>query len=92
LSLSSVINRRARSHFPIIAQRERLADSLMRILTTLGLDRVPKPVQSLQEFIADFDAGKEAEHDDETPAPDGATGTESPEQSTAEQSPSGEPN
>jgi hypothetical protein len=51
LSLSTIINRRAKSHFPIIAQRERLADSLTRILTTLGLDRVPKPVEDLKTYL-----------------------------------------
>jgi hypothetical protein len=51
LSLNTIINRRAKSHFPIIAQRERLADSLTRILTTLGLDRVPKPVEDLQTYL-----------------------------------------
>jgi hypothetical protein len=72
LSLSSVINRRARSHFPIVAQRERLADSLMRILTTLGLDRVPAPVPTLAEYL------ESKEREESTAQQDGAVHDDAP--------------
>jgi hypothetical protein len=49
----AVVNKRNRSLFPIISQRQALADSLIRYLTTLGLERVAKRVPVLSEYLAE---------------------------------------
>jgi hypothetical protein len=49
----AVVNKRSRSLFPIINQRQALADSLIRYLTTLGLERVAKRVPALSEYLAE---------------------------------------
>jgi hypothetical protein len=51
-----LINTRKKSVIPALLQRQTLADSLARTLNHLGLERVPKPVPSLQEWIAKKDA------------------------------------
>jgi hypothetical protein len=52
LSQETFINRRKRALFPIVLEREKLADSLARRLAQLGLERVPKAVPSLAEYLA----------------------------------------
>jgi hypothetical protein len=49
---SAIINKRNRCLFPIVLQRQQLADSHLRQLTALGLERRQKPIQSLQDYIA----------------------------------------
>jgi hypothetical protein len=39
---------------PVLVQRQALADHLARLLDRLGLDRVPQPVQSLEEIAAEL--------------------------------------
>jgi hypothetical protein len=50
LSLGSVVNKRRRALFPIVMQRQTLAESLARMLNQLGLDRVEKRV-SMTEYL-----------------------------------------
>jgi hypothetical protein len=51
LALPALINRR-RKMLPLVEQRQRLAGSLVRTLSTLGLERrAPKPV-SLSDYLA----------------------------------------
>jgi hypothetical protein len=45
-------SRKHRRAFPIVADRMRVADSLARQLQTLGLDRQPPKVQSLDEYLS----------------------------------------
>jgi phytoene/squalene synthetase len=52
LSLGSLVNKRKRSLYPVVAQRQSLCDSLSRLLGQLGLERIAKRVPSLQEYIA----------------------------------------
>jgi hypothetical protein len=50
---TSLVNARKKSLHPIVLERQQIADSLLRSLTLLGLEkRKPKP-KSLQEIIAD---------------------------------------
>jgi hypothetical protein len=74
LSLDSLVNRRAKKLVPIVSQRTALADHLSKLLAQLGLARVPKPIQSLQEYIAeresasdDEKSGKESNTDEHRP-------------------------
>jgi len=55
----SLINRRHRRVLPIVEQRTKIADHLAKLLAQLGLSRVPKPVQSLEEIVAEIAAEKE---------------------------------
>jgi hypothetical protein len=69
LSQSSLINKRRKGIVPVLRERQQLADGLARLLGQLGLNRVPKPIPSLREFIEAHDAGKaEDEAQEKTPA------------------------
>jgi hypothetical protein len=59
LAQPSIINRRRKALLPIVQQRQQLADSLARLLGQLGLERVPKPIKSLQEHIAERERERE---------------------------------
>jgi len=48
----TIVSRRKRALYPIILQRQSLLDSLARLLSMLGLERKPKPIQSLQEYLS----------------------------------------
>jgi len=66
LTMDSPVNRRKRCVYPVIRERAQLADSLLRHLTALGLERRARPVKSLSEYLA----AKEAESaPPETPRP-----------------------
>jgi hypothetical protein len=45
------VNKKRRAVYPVIRERQALADSLARYMQILGLERVPKPVLSLQEYL-----------------------------------------
>jgi hypothetical protein len=47
-----MVNRRARHAFPIVHDRMRVADSLVKQLATLGLDRVERPPVDLSQYLA----------------------------------------
>jgi hypothetical protein len=49
----SLINQRTRSVLPVLVQRQGLADHLARLLDKLGLDRVPRRVKSLGDYLAE---------------------------------------
>jgi hypothetical protein len=51
LEQPSIVNRRRKALLPIVTQRQTLCDSLARLLNQLGLERIPKPVPSLAEYI-----------------------------------------
>ncbi len=48
----SLINRRKRALIPIAAQRQQLADALVRYLTALGLERKAKQLPSLEDYLS----------------------------------------
>lgn len=52
MSQPSLVNRRRKSVIPALRERMSLVDSLGRILSQLGLERVPKPVPSLAAYLA----------------------------------------
>jgi hypothetical protein len=54
----TIVNKRKRALFPIIMQRQTLVDSLVRLLSQLGLERKQKPAQSIQDLIREIDAKK----------------------------------
>jgi hypothetical protein len=56
LSQETFINRRRRALFPIVLEREKLADALARRLAQLGLERVPKPVPTIAQYLAQSDS------------------------------------
>jgi hypothetical protein len=47
----ALVNRRSRSVLPVLLQRQTLAEHLARLLDRLGLDRSPRQVQTLNEYI-----------------------------------------
>ena len=51
MSQDTIINKRKRSIYPIVRDRREQVDSLSRLLAQLGLQRVPKSVKSLAEYI-----------------------------------------
>lgn len=46
-----LINRSRRQLFPVVLQRQQLADALSRYMSQLGLKRRAKPIQPLSEYI-----------------------------------------
>lgn len=48
----SLVLARRRTVLPVLVERQRLADSLARLLGQLGLERRAKPVPSLREIMA----------------------------------------
>jgi hypothetical protein len=50
-SLGSLVNRKRRQCYPIIEQRARVADSLLRQLQALGLRRQAGPQETLSAYI-----------------------------------------
>ena len=52
-----MINKRSRSAYPILQQRNTLADTLLRQLTTLGLERKAARVPSLRDYINQQESG-----------------------------------
>jgi hypothetical protein len=47
-----IIDSRKRSVYPVVVQRQALADGLVKHLVTLGLGRKAKHVQSLSDYLA----------------------------------------
>jgi hypothetical protein len=50
-SMPSPVNRRQRKLYAVVEQRQRLVDSMARLLGQLGLARLPKPTPSLRELL-----------------------------------------
>ncbi len=80
LQQPSLINHRKRSVHPVVLQRQQLADSLIRAMSQLGLERRSKPVLSLSDYLANGKPPKPTmtpvppSHDNNvrTPNPDGS--------------------
>lgn len=51
LQQSSLINGRKKSVYPVVLQRQQLADALARYMGQLGLKRRAKPTKSLHELL-----------------------------------------
>jgi len=51
----SLINARKRCLFPVVLQRQQLADALTRHMTALGLERRSKEVMDLKSYLAERD-------------------------------------
>jgi hypothetical protein len=58
LAEPSLINKKRRSCYPVLSQRQHLVDSLARILGQLGLKKMPKDMGSLDDYLKE----KEGEH------------------------------
>ena len=75
LQQPSLINHRKRSVHPVVLQRQALADSLIRAMTQLGLERRAKKVLSLSDYLTNSkatsqsDSVKEAKQAKEVAAP-----------------------
>ncbi len=52
LEQKSLINKSKRQLFPIVLQRQQLADALARYMGQLGLTRRARPTQTLQDYLA----------------------------------------
>jgi hypothetical protein len=52
LEQPSLVNKSRRQLFPVVLQRQQLADSLARYMTMLGLKRRSKAMPSLSEYLA----------------------------------------
>jgi hypothetical protein len=51
LNQPSLINVRKRSLIPVVKERQQLADGLARYLAQLGLERIPPPQKSLEQYV-----------------------------------------
>jgi len=73
----SLINRRHRRVLPVVEQRTKIADHLAKMLAQLGLERIPKPVPTLQEYLAEKypDGAEDEKSEIEHPAVDDGPGT-----------------
>jgi hypothetical protein len=76
----SLVNKTRKTALPVLLQRQALADSLVKHLNMLGLERRSKPVPSLDEYLASSYAPTAA--GDASEAPEAQP--EAPEGSTAE--------
>ena len=84
--LGGLVNRRNRRAYSIVADRQRVADSLTRQLAAVGLDRVERPPVDLGTYVSQrrssgwprrLNARKENRHvhdDVREPDPDGHAG------------------
>ncbi len=52
LEQPSLVNKRRRQLFPVVLQRQQLADALARYMSQLGLKRRPKPAPTIQDYLA----------------------------------------
>lgn len=52
LEQPSLVNKSRRQLFPVVLQRQQLADALSRYMNQLGLKRRAKPIQSLDEYVS----------------------------------------
>jgi len=52
LQQGSLVNARKRTVYPVVLQRQQLADGLARYLSQLGLERRAKPAKSLAEVLS----------------------------------------
>jgi hypothetical protein len=53
---AGIINRRNKSLYPIIAQRQALANSLAGYMSQLGLEKRQRPILALSEYLAEREA------------------------------------
>jgi len=53
LQQKRLINTRNKSVYPVVRERQQLADSLARYMTQLGLEKRKKPLPALKEYIAE---------------------------------------
>jgi hypothetical protein len=51
LTMPSPVNKQKRSLFAVVEQRQRLVDSMSRLLGQLGLERRAKPAPTLREYM-----------------------------------------
>ena len=58
-TMSSPVNKRKRSLYPVVRERQHLADSLAKYMAQLGLEKRPKPVPTLAEYLASDEANEE---------------------------------
>jgi hypothetical protein len=56
-SMKSPVNKQRRSLYPVIRERQGLADSLAKHLTMLGLEKKKPPAKSLTEYLAEKSTG-----------------------------------
>jgi hypothetical protein len=72
-TMSSPVNKRKRSVYPIVRERQHLADSLAKYMGQLGLAKRPKPLPSLAEYLAreDNETEKEPAGEDHSANDDG---------------------
>lgn len=69
LSQPSVVNRKRKALIPIIQQRSSVVNVMSNLLAQLGLERRPKKVPGLMEYLREQEEAKHGDDDD--PASDG---------------------
>jgi len=66
----SLVNHRSRSVIPALLQRQAIADHLAKLLDKLGLDCVPEPEQTLEEYLRERYGHKDATRPEPEPEKD----------------------
>lgn len=56
LQQDSLVNQRRRAVYPIVLQRQTVADSLARLMTQLGLERKAAPIATLSDYLSKQEA------------------------------------
>jgi hypothetical protein len=88
LEQPSLVNKSRRQLFPVVLQRQQLADSLARYMTQLGLKRRAKALPSLGEYLAGR-SGNGAGSDRSRPESDAPTAGQATVSADAESSQAG---
>jgi len=60
LQQPSLVNKSKRQLFPVVLQRQQLADALARYMSALGLERRARPVHDLDSYIVQRYTGEDA--------------------------------
>jgi hypothetical protein len=71
LAQPSLVNKKRRSIYPIVRERQHLVDSLARMLGQLGLQRMPKDMGSLADYLEERAKGVKDEGEVEHSGGDG---------------------
>jgi hypothetical protein len=95
LAQPSLVNKSRRQLFPVVLQRQQVADSLARYMTMLGLKRRSKAMLSLSEYLAARAAqartGQSGDRNDEAQSGGSAGAKPLPDATVAETDPAEQP-
>lgn len=84
LQQPSLVNKSRRQLFPVVLQRQQLADALARYMTQLGFKRRTRPGPSLQEYVAQRYGGTGGPEEERHQGEDDVTGKVPPDDTASQ--------